>query len=321
MMETLLSRSVRAICLGGMTLGMTAAIAQEVAAPQRVEVTGSRIRQVDLETAQPIQILNQEQIQKTGLVTVGEVLNNLSSAGAPDFSRSGSLTSNTEAGGQYVSLRNLGANRLLVLVDGKRWTQTVAGYTDLSTIPSAMIERMEILKDGASSIYGSDAIAGVVNIILKKNMQGGQLSLYTGQNEKNDGRNKDFSLSYGAGDEKASLMLGLSHTETGRVGTQERNITKTQYGPDHPFDGLGAGPWGRIAPVNRATGGGLTGAGGFNRYLNHTGSFDGRGQGADSRNIANYHNNSSAIQEDKYNTTQDMDLLSPSELDTLFFMG
>jgi iron complex outermembrane receptor protein len=321
MMETLLSRSVRAICLGGMTLGMTAAIAQEVAAPQRVEVTGSRIRQVDLETAQPIQILNQEQIQKTGLVTVGEVLNNLSSAGAPDFSRSGSLTSNTEAGGQYVSLRNLGANRLLVLVDGKRWTQTVAGYTDLSTIPSAMIERMEILKDGASSIYGSDAIAGVVNIILKKNMQGGQLSLYTGQNEKNDGRNKDFSLSYGAGDEKASLMLGLSHTETGRVGTQERNITKTQYGPDHPFDGLGAGPWGRIAPVNPATGGGLTGATGFNRYLNHTGSFDGRGQGADSRNIANYHNNSSAIQEDKYNTTQDMDLLSPSELDTLFVKG
>jgi iron complex outermembrane receptor protein len=321
MMETLLSRSVRAICLGGMTLGMTAAIAQEVAAPQRVEVTGSRIRQVDLETAQPIQILNQEQIQKTGLVTVGEVLNNLSSAGAPDFSRSGSLTSNTEAGGQYVSLRNLGANRLLVLVDGKRWTQTVAGYTDLSTIPSAMIERMEILKDGASSIYGSDAIAGVVNIILKKNMQGGQLSLYTGQNEKNDGRNKDFSLSYGAGDEKASLMLGLSHTETGRVGTQERNITKTQYGPDHPFDGLGAGPWGRIAPVNPATGGGLTGATGFNRYLNHTGSFDGRGQGADSRNIANYHTNSSAIQEDKYNTTQDMDLLSPSELDTLFVKG
>lgn len=321
MMETLLSRSVRAICLGGMTLGMTAAIAQEVAAPQRVEVTGSRIRQVDLETAQPIQILNQEQIQKTGLVTVGEVLNNLSSAGAPDFSRSGSLTSNTEAGGQYVSLRNLGANRLLVLVDGKRWTQTVAGYTDLSTIPSAMIERMEILKDGASSIYGSDAIAGVVNIILKKNMQGGQLSLYTGQNEKNDGRNKDFSLSYGAGDDKASLMLGLSHTETGRVGTQERNITKTQYGPDHPFDGLGAGPWGRIAPVNPATGGGLTGAGGFNRYLNHTGSFDGRGQGADSRNIANYHTNSSAIQEDKYNSSQDMDLLSPSELDTLFVKG
>jgi iron complex outermembrane receptor protein len=305
-----------------MTLGMTAAIAQEVAAPQRVEVTGSRIRQVDLETAQPIQILNQEQIQKTGLVTVGDVLNNLSSAGAPDFSRSGSLTSNTEAGGQYVSLRNLGANRLLVLVDGKRWTQTVAGYTDLSTIPSAMIERMEILKDGASSIYGSDAIAGVINIILKKNMQGGQLSVYTGQNEKNDGKNKDFSLSYGAGDDKASLMFGLSHTEQGLVSTQTRNSTSYSNGPNHPFDGLAAGPWGRITPVNPLSGGSLTNpiAGGFNQYLNHTGSFDGKGVGADSRNPANYHPYVGS-NDDKYNSTQDMDLLSPNKLDTLFVKG
>ncbi|UVW29676.1 TonB-dependent receptor domain-containing protein [Massilia sp. H6] len=322
MMETLLSRSIRAICLGGMTLGMTAAIAQEASAPmQRVEVTGSRIRQVDLETAQPIQIMSQEQIQKTGLVTVGDILNNLSSAGAPDFSRSGSLTSNAEAGGQYVSLRNLGANRLLVLVDGKRWTQTAAGYTDLSTIPSAMIERMEILKDGASSIYGSDAIAGVINIILKKNMQGGQLSLYTGQFDKNDGKNKDFSLSYGAGDDKASLMFGLSHTEQGIVRTDTRDITKFSFGPDHPFDGLGTSPWGRITPVS-ASGGANTSAanGGFNRILNHTGTFDGVGTGADSRNPNSYHPYVGA-KEDKYNSTQDMDLLSPNRLDTLFVKG
>ncbi|WP_208279887.1 TonB-dependent receptor domain-containing protein [Massilia oculi] len=323
MMETLLSRSVRAICLGGMTLGMTAAIAQEASAPlQRVEVTGSRIRQVDLETAQPIQIMNAEQIAKSGLVTVGDVLNNLSSAGAPDFSRSGSLTSNTEAGGQYVSLRNLGANRLLVLVDGKRWTQTVAGYTDLSTIPSAMIERMEILKDGASSIYGSDAIAGVINIILKKNMQGGQLSLYTGQNEKNDGKNKDFSLTYGAGDDKASLMFGLSHTEQGVVWPGTRAQTSTSYGPAHPYDGFGAGPWGRITPVNPANGGSLTSAaaGGFNKYLNHTGDWTGNGVGANSRDPNNYHAYT-GLNEDKYNSSQDMHLLSPSKLDTLFVKG
>lgn len=325
MMETLLSRSVRAICLGGMTLGMTAAVAQEASQQQnlqRVEVTGSRIRQVDLETAQPIQIMSQEQIQKTGLVTVGEILNNLSSAGAPDFSRSGSLTSNSEIGGQYVSLRNLGSNRLLVLVDGKRWTQSVDGFTDLSTIPATMIERMEILKDGASAIYGSDAIAGVVNIILKKSMQGGQLSLYTGQNEKNDGKNKDFSLSYGAGDDKASLMFGLSHTESGRVGTMTRAISSYTNGPNHPFDGLGAGPWGRITPVNPATGGSLTNPaqGGFNQVINHTGSFDGKGVGTDPRNPNNYHAYNNQI-EDRYNSTQDMDLLIPSKLDTLFVKG
>ena len=322
MMEKILSQSIRVICLGGMTLGMTAAIAQEASQPlQRVEVTGSRIRQVDLETAQPVQILNQEQIQKTGLVTVGDILNNLSSAGAPDFSRSGSLISNTEAGGQYVSLRNLGSNRLLVLVDGKRWTQTVAGFTDLSTIPSAMIERMEILKDGASSIYGSDAIAGVVNIILKKNMEGGQLNLYTGAFEEGDGRNKDFSLTYGAGNDKASLMFGLAHTTQGRVDTQTREITATSYGPNHFGDGFGAAPWGRITPVSASGGSNnSTANGGFNRILNHTGNWDGKGVGANSRDPNSYHTYT-GLNEDKYNSSQDMDLLSPNKLDTLFIKG
>ena len=96
------------------------ALAQEPL--QRVEVTGSRIRQVDLETAQPVQVLTQEQIQKTGLVTVGDIVNNLSAAGTPAFSKGSTLTSNREQGGQYVNMRNLGANRLLVLVNGKRWT-------------------------------------------------------------------------------------------------------------------------------------------------------------------------------------------------------
>src|SRR5213082_3461645 len=110
MMEKVLSRSIRLMCLGGVAFGMHAAYAQETqsapASMQRVEVTGSRIRQVDLETAQPIQVMTQEQIQKSGLVTVGDVLNQLSSAGTPAFDRGGSLTSNRENGGQYISLRN-----------------------------------------------------------------------------------------------------------------------------------------------------------------------------------------------------------------------
>ena len=154
-----------AVALNAMT-GL--AYAQEAAAPQRVEVTGSRIRQVDLETAQPVQVMTAEQIQKSGLVTVGDIVNSLSSTGTPAFSKGSVLTSNREQGGQYINMRNLGSQRLLVLVNGKRWTATVAGYTDMSTVPSSMIERIEVLKDGASSIYGSDAIAGVVNIILRK---------------------------------------------------------------------------------------------------------------------------------------------------------
>jgi iron complex outermembrane receptor protein len=320
MIEKVLSRSIRVICMGGVAFGMHAAYAQDAqnAPLQRVEVTGSRIRQVDLETAQPIQVMTQEQIQKTGLITVGDILNTLSSAGSPDFSRGGSLTSNRENGGQYINLRNLGSQRLLVLVDGKRWTATVAGYTDMSTIPSSMIERIEVLKDGASSIYGSDAIAGVVNIILKKRLEGGNLSVYTGANEKGDGRNKDFSLTYGANSDKMSLMFGLSHTEQGVVWPGTREVTKYPKGPYHPTAGWGTGPWGEVLPVNAATGvvNDDPASGGFDKVLNHA-----NGVGAVSRNPANYHDWSSAIQEDKFNSASQMMFQMPNKLDTIFTKG
>jgi len=295
-------------------------LAQAQETIQRVEVTGSRIRQVDLETAQPLQVMTQEQIQKTGLVTVGDILNNLSAAGTPAFSKGSTLTSNREQGGQYINMRNLGAQRLLVLVNGKRWTATVAGYTDLSTIPSSMIERLEVLKDGASSIYGSDAIAGVVNIILKKSLEGGTASAYVGQNDKGDGKTKDYSLSYGANSDKGSLMFGLSYSEQGAVWSKDRDITSYTSGPNHYAAGFGAGPWGRIAPVSATGAAVLTGATGFNRYLNHTGTFDGAGTGADARNIANYHAYTGA-EADTFNSTQQMMFTSPTKLTTLFTKG
>ncbi len=297
------------------TLALTSmtAIAQETL--QRVEVTGSRIRQVDLETAQPVQVMSQEQIQKSGLVTVGDIINSMSSAGVPAFSRGSSLGASREQGGQFLDMRNLGAQRLLVLVDGKRWTQSVSGYTDMSTIPSALIDRVEILKDGASSIYGSDAISGVVNIILKKTMQGGQVSVYHGQNEENDGKTKDYSVTYGAGDDKASLLFGLTHTDQGGVWARTRDITATTNGPSRPNSALGSGPWGRIRQVSPT--GAVTG---FDRVLNHTGGPLGDGVGQDARNPANYHPFTNAPA-DLFNSTSQMHFLTPSKLTSLFVKG
>jgi len=297
------------------TISETQQPAPATASTQRVEVTGSRIRQVDLETAQPIQVVTQEQIQKSGLITVGDILNNLSAAGTPAFSKGSVLTSNREQGGQYLNLRNLGSNRLLVLVNGKRWTATVAGYTDMSTIPSAFIERIDILKDGASSIYGSDAIAGVVNIILKKTMVGGQASAYAGQNELGDGKNKDYSVSYGAGDDKANLMFGLSNSSQGEVWAKDRAVTAYSNGPAHFNAGFGTGPWGRIRQVSAS--GAATG---FNQYLNHSGSYEGDGIGASSRVPGNYHTYAGA-DADTYNSTSQMMFASPTRLTTLFTKG
>jgi iron complex outermembrane receptor protein len=325
MMEKVLSRSIRLMCVSGVAFGMHAAYAQDTsaqaatAAPaslQRVEVTGSRIRQVDLETAQPITVMTQEQIQKTGLVTVGDIIANMSAAGSPDFSKGGTLVSNSEQGGQYANLRNLGSNRLLVLVDGKRWTATVDGYTDLSTIPSSMIDRIEVLKDGASAIYGSDAIAGVLNIILKKSMDGGSLSLYEGANQHGgDGKSKDFSLSYGANNDKASVLFGLTHTEQGAVWARDRDITSYTYGPDHYAAGLGVSPWGRIRNVSAS--GTATG---INQMVNHTGTYDGVGTGSAANVAGNYHTYTGAEQ-DLYNSSQDMMFTSPTKLDSIFTKG
>ncbi|RQO60387.1 TonB-dependent receptor [Paucibacter sp. KBW04] len=294
------------------------AFAQSASTPQtieRVEVTGSRIRQIDSETAQPIVKMTQADIQKSGLVTVGDLINSMTSAGSPDFSKGAVLTSNREQGGQYANLRHLGSERVLVLVNGKRWSQTVGGYTDMSTIPSSMVDRVEILKDGASSIYGSDAIAGVINFILKKSMEGGSASAYIGQNQKGDGRVQDFNFSYGGGNEKASLMFAFAYNKVDPVWAKDRDITATTYGPDHVGDGFGASPWGRIRQVSAS--GGATG---FNKILNHTGGGWGDGTGSDSRDPANYHTYAGA-QADTFNSTDQMMFQSPTELKTIFVKG
>ncbi|MGV7208808.1 TonB-dependent receptor plug domain-containing protein [Oxalobacteraceae bacterium A2-2] len=285
------------------------------AAPQRVEITGSRIRQVDLETSQPVTKITAEQIQATGVVTVGDLLNQMTTSGTPAFSKGSVLTSNREQGGQYLDMRNLGAKRLLVLVNGKRWTQSVDGYTDMSTVPSSMIDHVDILKDGASAIYGSDAIAGVVNIVLKKSMEGGQVSVYSGRNEKGDGQARDLSLSYGASNEVGSLMFGLTHTQTEPVWAKDREITATTYGPNHLNSGFGTSPWGRIRNVS-ATGA----ASGMNQILKHTGSYNGDGVGQSSRNPANYQAYTGA-DADTFNSSSQMMFQSGSKLDSMFTKG
>src|SRR5690606_25759130 len=125
----------------------------------RVEVTGSRIRQVDAETSQPILVLDRQAIEQSGRTSVADLLQTITTNGA---------------GSAGVDLRGLGSSRTLVLVNGRRWVSSLGGSVDLNTIPSAMVERVEILKDGASSIYGSDAIAGVVNLITRQDFDGAE---------------------------------------------------------------------------------------------------------------------------------------------------
>ncbi|MXV06274.1 MULTISPECIES: TonB-dependent receptor plug domain-containing protein [unclassified Xanthomonas] len=309
--NTLRDAVVLALVVGaGGTAG--AAVAQDASGSatnlDRIEVTGSRIRSVDVETAQPVFTVSSEEIKKSGLVSVGDILQNLTVSGTQTFSKAAVLTSNAEQGGQYVNLYNLGEQRTLVLVNGKRWTSSLAGYTDLSTIPSALIDRIEVLKDGASAIYGSDAVAGVVNIILRKNFEGAEASALFGQNGRGDGQKQSYSITLGASGDHSSLIFGASYTKEDPVFAKDRDLTRTTFGPNHPLDGLSAtGPWGRFN------------SNGNTYVLNHTGSWDGNGVGADSRNLANYHNGLTT--DDRFNVTQQMMLAQGNETKSVFTSG
>lgn len=270
----------------------------------RIEVTGSRIRSVDMETAQPVFTVSSEDIKRSGLVSVGDILQNLTVSGTQSFSKAAVLTSNPEQGGQYVNLYNLGEQRTLVLVNGKRWSSSLAGFTDMSTIPSSLIERIEVLKDGASAIYGSDAISGVVNIILRKDFDGAEVSAYYGQNGKGDGSKTQYNLTLGANGENSSIMLGASYTKEDPVWAKDRELTRYTFGPLHAEDGFSpAGPWGRYTDPTT----------GKVMVINHPG-----GVGADASNPANYHPING---DDYFNPSEQMMLNQGSENKSVFAAG
>ncbi len=211
----------------GIAIALTPAFAsaQEAKATtdlDRIEVTGSRIRGANMETQQPILTLNREALEQQGFTSVADVLQNLTSAGSPAISRAEALASGENVGGYYIDIRNLGANRTLVLMNGKRLGATTGGYQDLSQIPMSAIERIEILKDGASAIYGSDAIAGVVNVITRKRFDGAEASAYVGQFSEGDGETNQYSFTLGAEGERGGVTLSAEYSKQDPVWARDR---------------------------------------------------------------------------------------------------
>ena len=142
--------------------------------------------------------------------------------GSPTISRANALTAGENAGGTYIDMRNLGTQRTLVLVNGKRLGISTSGYQDISTLPVSAVERIEVLKDGASAIYGSDAMAGVVNIITRSNVTGVTANVYHGQYSQGDGARDRFDVVAGWSNERVSLTLSAEHAEEKGVGARSR---------------------------------------------------------------------------------------------------
>jgi iron complex outermembrane recepter protein len=190
--------------------GGTSADPNRKSAGEDIVVTGSRVRRKDLTTPAPVTVISREQIVSSGIASIGDFLQQIPEQG-------GALNTNVNNGGDgetAISLRNLGAARTLVLVDGKRWVAGGSGAgssVDLNSIPTSAIERVEILKDGASAVYGSDAIGGVVNIITRRRVNGVELGVYGGESPHGDAQQYDLSVTGGATSDKGSFMFNAEY--------------------------------------------------------------------------------------------------------------
>lgn len=192
---------------------------QKTSTLQTVVVTGSRIRRVDLETSSPVLTIDRAQIQASGKQTLGDLVQQIPAiAGAatnPNVNNGGG------DGASTVSLRGLGSNRTLILVNGKRVLNN-----DINSIPASMVERIEVLKDGASATYGSDAIGGVVNFILRNDFQGAQISANYGESDRSDGAQRGFAATFGTSSDKGNIVAGIDYNKFDAISSANRDYSK-----------------------------------------------------------------------------------------------
>jgi iron complex outermembrane receptor protein len=189
-----------------------------------IVITGSRIRRPNEVQATPITTVGSAMLENRGVVNVSEILNTVPAVGASNFSAAGSPRGQFVAGLYTADLRSLGNSRTLLLVDGRRYVSSDSGGSsvDISTIPTGLIDRVDVTTGGASAVYGSDAISGVVNFILKKNFQGLNLDSQVGISSRGDSRQFKVSLLGGTNfaDNRGSAILYASFDKTdGLMGT------------------------------------------------------------------------------------------------------
>ena len=214
-------------------------------AVERIEVTGSRIKRTEMEAASPIVTISETAIEITGATNVASFINELPSAGVPGTTDTASNFRTSTTGLSTVDLRNLGSQRTLILVNGRRHIGGSAGSptVDVSMIPVDMVKRVEVVTGGASAVYGSEAIAGVINFIMKDDFEGLEFNSRIGTSKDGGADEKSFSLTMGGNfdDDKGNAIVHLGYSNNGVLRSSDRDIsahdaTNSTFGPKGNFD-------------------------------------------------------------------------------------
>jgi len=256
-----LRQAIRLALLSGATSigvgAMSSAYGQAPAAEplEEITVTGSRIVRKDYETTSPVFTLDARNIADAGTPQIEQVLNEL-----PQLVPSITTTSNNPSLGNQalVDLRGLGFTRTLVLMDGARLQSSdPRGMVDLNTIPTGLIESVEIVTGGGSAVYGSDAIAGVVNIKMRRDFEGVQISALTTQTAESDGLTNGANILLGGNfaEERGNAVLYMSYDDRESVFAGDRDFSRVALGPTLAPLGSTSTPEGYYTPsgTNEAT--------------------------------------------------------------------
>ncbi len=289
--NSLLASSVRFALISGavattVITAPAAFAAEEEATVERISVTGSRIKRTDMEGANPVQIITREDLVQAGVSNIGDILQEIPAvAGAA----TNTAINNGGSGAVRVSLRGLGSARTLVLINGRRMVNSGTGANasaDLSTIPVSVIKRVEVLKDGASAIYGSDAIAGVVNIITRDDFEGFEANVsYDGSTENWDGETKSIDVTMGFNTDKGNVVVSAYFTQQTEQMSGDRDWSAFEYDLNPETGELDKGgssapPWGRYN--------GIDGPGGCGSLTHGAGSGPGQSDPTDFTNPTGY---------------------------------
>ena len=188
----------------------------------RIEVTGSRIKRAEIEGALPVTVIDRVQLEASGDVSVADFLRDTT---FNSFGSYQTTSGSSGAGASTISLRGLGSARTLILIDGRRApTAPMLGQgQDLNSIPMAAVERIEMLSDGASAVYGSDALGGVINIITRRDYDGMEVTMGVGRPTEAGGDTEEYSLIIGASGDRARVLAGASLTSRDVVYTRDRD--------------------------------------------------------------------------------------------------
>lgn len=216
---------------------------------ERIEVTGSRIKRIDVEGPSPIEVIDREKIEKLGVSGVGDVLRNIAASSFGSFKESGGTVGGDVA---TADLRGLGSDKTLILLDGRRLpNDPVFGSPDLNLIPVAALERIEVLKDSASAIYGADAIGGVINLITKKDFSGSEFRVSQSMNTQKGGEETRISAVQGTSSDNSRMMFIMDYKKKVAIRDIDRDFnnkslqTTSPVGSYRPVDAKGkaTGPW------------------------------------------------------------------------------